>query len=517
MFETDDTTEDLEGRASSTTTEPSDKFYSAVSTRSSTVYYSPTEPNPTNSTVSFDRPNIHHEQKSKRQLPSDAIDYFDNNKGAWVYLKSMTAGIESYGLGGFTPENTVDPSGYLVGSNRECDIRIPLLDDRHFVIYNYWESDDSGGYSSSIRVVDRSTNGFFVDDYQIPKSMVVTIKDGQIIQLVGENIKDVVKFEICLPMPLIQLKTHRSKRAIADLYHFDKKEKFSSGNFGDVFRATCIKTNEVVALKRILLTGIPGHVFQSFFRELSVNLSLKPHPCIIRLKDYGEERRLSQYDNGEKRFEKILYMVLEFGQDRDLFYYVQDCYQHSGTIPEQDALCIFDQIFHATAYLHSQGIAHRDLKLENVIVINKAMLQVKLCDFGVSSYEQKFTPFVTCCGTQDYSAPELLAPGKNGYTKAVDIWSLGVMLYILLEGKTPYSGCNAKEEMIKRIKSGNFPCFNSDKWKYVSDQCKDLIKKMMTAEPRQRLDIGQVLSHPWSRYAEQLPNRNPSLISYLKK
>ncbi|KAI9317926.1 kinase-like domain-containing protein [Dichotomocladium elegans] len=197
------------------------------------------------------------------------------------------------------------------------------------------------------------------------------------------------------PRSLVTLK----ERSIEDMYC--RRDLIGNGAFGAVSYVQCLRTGKKFALKRARL-----------MRENDIKL----------------ERAVV--------FDDTFYLVMELGGDGDLFKLI------SGTpLAEDEIRIIFDQIAHALAFLHDQEITHRDLKLENVMVADRNKLFVKLGDFGFSRFSSTNSPLTTRCGTPFYCAPELLpADGPLGYTKAVDIWALGVMLYSVFTMSMPFAG-----------------------------------------------------------------------------
>lgn len=158
---------------------------------------------------------------------------------------------------------------------------------------------------------------------------------------------------------------------------------------------------------------------------------------------------------------------------------------------------------------HDRGIVHRDIKPENILLTDKD-LHVKLADFGLAKIigEESFT--TTLCGTPSYVAPEILEDSRNRrYTRAVDIWSLGVVLYICLCGFPPFSDeLYSKENpytLTQQIKTGRFD-YPSPYWDSVGDPALDLIDRMLTVDVEKRYTIDDCLEHPWTTQRTLNPN-----------
>jgi len=162
------------------------------------------------------------------------------------------------------------------------------------------------------------------------------------------------------------------------------------------------------------------------------------------------------------------------------------------------------QILKGIHHLHTRSIAHRDLKPENLLLSNKTKdAIIKIADFG---FARRLIPpnelMNVCCGSPSYLAPELLRlrsnPKAPGAGIAVDMWALGVILYILLCGYPPFGGSD--EEMYKQILQGSFD-FDEIEWRLISEEAKDLIRCLLNSDPSKRYTVQQALDHPWLRSA----------------
>lgn len=165
---------------------------------------------------------------------------------------------------------------------------------------------------------------------------------------------------------------------------------------------------------------------------------------------------------------------------------------------EPIAKLLFYQMLVAVKYLHEQGITHRDLKPENVLLSSeKNETVIKITDFGLSKVVGEQSLMQTLCGTPSYLAPEvLLTCGTGGYSKAVDLWSLGVILFICLAGYPPFSEQITKHTLHEQIVKGLYS-FPKQYWKTVSPQAIDLVKKLLTVDPNKRITVDEALQHPW--------------------
>ena len=163
------------------------------------------------------------------------------------------------------------------------------------------------------------------------------------------------------------------------------------------------------------------------------------HPNIMRLYEVFQD-------------EKYIYLVTELCEGGELF----DEILARGMFNETDAAFILKQVLSAVAYCHSKKVAHRDIKPENILIDNKDKLTIKLIDFGTSQVFENEEKMELVMGSAYYIAPEILT-GK--YNEKCDIWSIGVILYILLSGKPPFNGDN-DQVIMDKVKTGKFK-FNS--------------------------------------------------------
>eukprot|EP00128_Syssomonas_multiformis_P013257 Colp12_sorted_trinity150504_noHs@17126 len=228
-------------------------------------------------------------------------------------------------------------------------------------------------------------------------------------------------------------------------------------------------------------------------REIDLHFRCSGHPNVVKIVDVYENLDL----NGNLR----LMMVLELMQGGELL----DVIQEKSYFVESEACDIFRTLVSIVGHLHSMDIAHRDLKPENLLLTSKDKDgELKLTDFGFAKVCEM--PLMTPCYTPYYVAPEVLnaEAHKNSeiratYDKACDVWSLGVILYILLAGYPPFyseGGGHISPGMKKRIRSGDFD-FPKEEWDEVSTSVKELIRGMLHVDPTKRLTIEQVARHQW--------------------
>lgn len=260
-----------------------------------------------------------------------------------------------------------------------------------------------------------------------------------------------------------------------DYYNFE--DNLGKGQFGLVKLATHKKTGKKVAIKTVHKKDMkPIEIYQQR-REIDV-LKMSQHPNIVALIDLFEN---SDY----------YYIVLEYMQGKDLFDYIQF---RNFKLGEQRVKELSYQIGIAIKYLHSYGIVHRDLKLENVMMSDNTESGVpKLVDFGLAKMigpnEKADEPF----GTLGYVAPEVLR--KEPYSFSCDLWSYGCIIYALLSGSLPFDHESQKETIKMTLENKlefDLPCWNS-----ISENCKDLLVKLLAKDPSKRITLENALKHKW--------------------
>lgn len=264
-----------------------------------------------------------------------------------------------------------------------------------------------------------------------------------------------------------------SKEPVED--HYDMGKEIGRGGFSIVVEGTSKKTGAKFAIKCIKKSMVEGDDIKLLKREIQIMKKLD-HSNILKLYEVFE-------DDDE------FYLVMELVEGKELF----DKIVERGQYSEKDAANIIHQVVSALAYLHDNGIAHRDLKPENLLSAgNDDNEVIKIADFGFSKNfgEEKL---MTSCGSPGYVAPEVLT--SESYDKSVDMWSIGVILYILLCGYPPFYADNAPA-LFKKIMDVQYD-FDDPSWDEVSEEAKNLIQQLLVKEPGDRLTAQQVLENPW--------------------
>lgn len=185
-----------------------------------------------------------------------------------------------------------------------------------------------------------------------------------------------------------------------------------------------------------------------------------------------------------------LFIVMRLVKGGDLFERIKT----RKFFPENVAREVMWSLFSAIRYLHARGIVHRDLKPENILCLDeKDDSLVMISDFGLSKFASSVELMKIACGTLCYVAPEVLK--MQGYSFSVDIWSLGVIMYLLLRGRLPFDG-KTKDEIIDRTITAA-PDFTHPHWQMVSEEAKDLVAKLLNKDPKLRFTEEQARLHSW--------------------
>ncbi|CAD8109050.1 unnamed protein product [Paramecium sonneborni] len=248
-----------------------------------------------------------------------------------------------------------------------------------------------------------------------------------------------------------------------------------SGAYGEVRKAIHKSTNLMKAVKIIHKSQTSKEEQERLMNEVNM-LQKLDHPNIIKIYEFYQD-------------ERFFYIVTELCTGGELF----DKIRQEGSFSEKKAADIMKQILSAINYCHDEKIVHRDLKPENLLYESeKENSMLKIIDFGTS---KEFVPNQKLnqkLGTPYYIAPEVL---KKKYDEKCDIWSCGVILYILLCGYPPFDG-KTEEKIMEKVSKGAYS-FETQEWEEVSKEAKDFIRKMLQIEPNKRYSAQQALNDPW--------------------
>ncbi|KAK4743485.1 hypothetical protein SAY87_001486 [Trapa incisa] len=255
------------------------------------------------------------------------------------------------------------------------------------------------------------------------------------------------------------------------------EEQLGWGQFGVIRTCRNKITGEILACKSIAKDRLmTSDDVRSVKLEIEIMTKLSGHPNVVDLKDVFEE-------------EDYVHLVMELCAGGELFHQLE---KH-GQFSESDARAIFKHLMQVVLYCHENGVVHRDLKPENILLATKASpSSIKLADFGLATYIKPGQSLQGIVGSPFYIAPEVLV---GDYNQAADVWSAGVILYILLSGMPPFWG-KTKSSIFDAVKAADLQ-FPSDPWDRISESARTLIQGMLCVDPSQRLSAQEVLDHSW--------------------
>ena len=275
----------------------------------------------------------------------------------------------------------------------------------------------------------------------------------------------------------------KSDSSLQDVYEVVKQ--LGKGGYGKVFQVKNKKTGEIRACKQLSKLNISDLV--KFRREIDI-LIKTDHPNIIKLYDVFESNH-------------NLYLVMEECNGGELFDRITDHIENEEMYTEKEAADILLQVMSAVEYCHNNGICHRDLKPENLLYLKKGDEKdnpLKVIDFGLSQTIDVKKILSSKVGTAYYVSPEIL---QGKYNEKCDIWSAGVILYVLLSGEPPFNG-PSDSVIYSKIKKMKFS-YPPSRWNNISKEAKDLLNHMLVPE-NERYSASQVLAHPWFKIVNEI-------------
>lgn len=265
---------------------------------------------------------------------------------------------------------------------------------------------------------------------------------------------------------------------------YEPKEILGRGISSTVRRCMEKETGKEFAAKIIDLgaaeTGDSNHMLEATRQEIQILRQVMGHKYIIELQDVFES-------------DAFIFLVFELCRQGELFDYLTSVV----TLSEKKSRYIMRQIFEGVDYIHSKNIVHRDLKPENILLDDS--LNVKITDFGFARKLKDGEKLFDLCGTPGYLAPETLKcnmfEDAPGYSKEVDIWACGVIMFTLLVGCPPFWH-RKQMVMLRNIMEGKYS-FTSPEWADISEDPKDLIRKCLVVDPTKRITVVEALKHPF--------------------
>jgi len=259
---------------------------------------------------------------------------------------------------------------------------------------------------------------------------------------------------------------------------YQLNQELNEGSFGVVFRGRNRKTDDVVAVKSVNCKKLSAQDDAAIFTEVALMTNMD-HPYIIKVLDFFEEQ--GHY-----------LMVLEYLEGGDLF----DRIGKKSAYSEEDARCCSKILISAIFYCHSNNVAHLDLKSKNLVLTSPDDdTKVKLIDFGFAQRVTGPNCLTRRCGTPYFVAPEIIR--KEAYDERADMWSVGVIIYLLLSGHLPFGGRNAMD-LFKNVLKGELT-FEESNWNSVSPEAKDLVKHLLDTNPETRWTSERAETCDWMR------------------
>ncbi|XP_044036078.1 myosin light chain kinase, smooth muscle isoform X2 [Siniperca chuatsi] len=256
--------------------------------------------------------------------------------------------------------------------------------------------------------------------------------------------------------------------------HYNLQEKLGMGKFGLVFKLTHKETGRVCAGK--FYKGRRAKEREAARKEIEL-MNYLHHPKLVHC--------LAAYDHRPE-----MVMVMEFIAGGELFErIVDDSFQHT----EPASVRYMQQILEGIAYMHQQNIVHLDLKPENIVCVDTTGTSIKIIDFGFASRLDDNTPLKVMHGTPEFVAPEVI--NYEPVHLATDMWSIGVICYILLSGESPFQG-NSDAETLALVTAAQWE-FNEESFDEITDEAKNFISSLLNKDTRRRMSCEEALTHPW--------------------
>ncbi|GAA5892367.1 uncharacterized protein JCM6883_007334 [Sporobolomyces salmoneus] len=381
---------------------------------------------------------------------------------------------------------------YTIGRNPKSDLRLnsPKVSNHHARITI---SDQDG----LVRLEDLSTNGTHVKGIKIGKNKVTILEPGDSIIFGPATIDFGNDFRYIFQSPPINSSStdpyglgELSQSGSKVFSKYEVREQIGKGSFASVRKGVRRSDGTMVAIKIIQKARFANNpkTLEMFAREITIIQQLD-HPFCVKCYDWFED-------------EQRIWIVLEYVDGGDLLDYTM---KKKG-LPERETREIALMVCQAVSYLHSVGITHRDLKPENLLLTKGKKPVCKVTDFGLAKMVTDQTMLKTMCGTPTYLAPEVILNTNPaaGYSPAVDAWSIGVVLYSLLTCQTPFDESESTplpERMRARQIDFNFLVMEG-----YSPNCIDFLRRLLVADPRERMSCDDAIKHPWLEVLPQPAN-----------
>ncbi|KAG7276679.1 hypothetical protein CRUP_032028 [Coryphaenoides rupestris] len=320
-------------------------------------------------------------------------------------------------------------------------------------------------------------------DAEVGGKQPVSIPGGRQQQMLAQQARDMASkhtrangAERKVPHSRMEEETH-----LKEIYTFGRK--LGQGSFGVVFEATHVETQKKWAIKKVNREKAGSHGVILLEREVNI-LKHVNHPHIIHLKEVFETP-------------KNMYLVTELCDGGDL----KELLQQKGHFTEEESRHIITSLARAIVYLHKKDIVHRDLKLGNILLKGSHQgdehgINIKVTDFGLSVKRGgvgRESMMKATCGTPIYMAPEVIT--GHEYSQQCDVWSIGVIMYMLLCGDAPFIS-SSEEKLFEKIKKGELR-FSGSVWDTISDAAKTVLSCLLKVDPAHRITANELVDNPW--------------------
>ncbi|XP_047237564.1 serine/threonine-protein kinase Chk2 isoform X2 [Girardinichthys multiradiatus] len=419
----------------------------------------------------------------------------------WGRLLPMVRGFRSH-------DCTEDQ--YLFGRDSGCDYVLDDPDDKGSKRFRIYSKKHFRIYrdGSEVFVEDYSNNGTFVDGVKVGQNKKLPLINNAVLSLAEQRNRVFVFINLMsddqssLPRDLqdkyVLTRRIGTGQNLLVLTRWKSNDPnswcvcyptCSRGVCGEVRLAFERSTCRKFAVKIINKNNFQSEGTATRNAETEIQILQRvDHPCLIKTEDFYQT-------------EDSYYIVLELMEGGELFHRVKSQQQ----LNEGVAKLYFYQMLCAVQYLHRNGIIHRDLKPENILLSsNEDTCLIKVTDFNQSRILEEAALMKTLCGTPSYLAPEVFTHASTtGYGLAVDAWSLGVLLFVCLSGYAPFHESFSENSVKEQIIRGEFTMVPS-KWRRVSNQAKDVVRKLLVVDPTLRMSVDEALQHPWLQDQQML-------------
>ena len=416
----------------------------------------------------------------------------NETSNSWAHLIPLNSHLKKHTLNETSEK-------YIFGKDENCHVifepdcfsesHLALISKRHFIIHKQACSSDPNDYD--VVLEDISSNGTLVNGKKVGKNKFQVLQAND---------------EISLALHSIKVFMYVNVKGSAAAFHSEVTDKYliskllGKGACGEVFlvfleadysKQFAMKVVDKKSFTSSVIepsateSGVLRNSASDVMSEVNILKKLR-HPCIIHVQEVFD-------------FSDRLYLVLERAMGGELF----DRVVKNDGLAEPIAKLFFYQMLQAIDYLHNQNVTHRDLKPENILLAtDDDQTLIKVTDFGLSKLVGEQSLMKTLCGTPNYLAPEIIkTSGMGHYNSKVDIWSLGVILFIMLAGYPPFSNEYEDLPLVEQIKKARFS-FSDESWNSVSKNAKNLVSKLIVANANKRLTSTQALNHPWLKDEE---------------